>query len=333
VSLISPKPPESGDDPARTFRTFGRVRERLFDVLLQRQGWLSEHELQQSLEALTTWDLGPDADPELVSERQWYQAVMRTMLRCATQRPSGSENPSKACQPAEREAMGPGWVRTCRCLLAGSVAQPSYTAAQTPIALCDVDGINADGLIYHLEVELLPEGGGCAFPHPRDCLLFFPAADFRESLERAFAAACRQRRHDRCSGPTGDTLDACWRLLDCEERPIRGRVHGSSASGAAALLFYQALGGQQPDAGLLVLAELDAGDELGPVEGVDAKARAAVRHGGTDKIVVASRDNQLCVEQELERLGCDTIRVEVLEDPHEPKRATRNRLELDLQQR
>jgi hypothetical protein len=25
--------------------------------------------------------------------------------------------------------------------------------------------------------------------------------------------------------------------------------------------------------------------------------------------------------------------VEVLEDPHEPKRATRNRLELDLQQR
>lgn len=166
-----------------------------------------------------------------------------------------------------------------------------------------------EGVLATLELEVLDDGVGHVSQHPRD---LFSVAMFHEtfitSLRHAWAAAQQlYQEHE----PDYRLHDARWRLVgQLDGLP----VEGPSASGAAARGFYLALRKKFEDESLIVFAAVDPDRplQLSGVGRVFEKARAVVRAGRFDTIVVASAEDAADARRAL--AGVHGIRVKDLSD-------------------
>ena len=164
---------------------------------------------------------------------------------------------------------------------------------------------NDEGALATLHVEILPHNethtASVIRLRPGEELKYTATSDFRESISTAFevAKACAIAAHPERAGELERT-DGEWRV-ELEPQAVRAEletISGTSAGGAAVRAWYFALLNKVPDAGVIVLSDVDAAGNLGRVGGIAGKVKrilAASRKRASihriDTIVVADLDN------------------------------------------
>ncbi len=167
-------------------------------------------------------------------------------------------------------------------------------SASVHVALSD-ELLQDKGSVATLVLDIIHPGTGQVFHHPEDALETIAHSDFCESLEHAWSAALALSKAE------GADIQANgrWRLLISNQavKEIKGR----SASGAALLGWFHTLNNTSPTDGVIVLAQIDENNKhtLKEVDGVFAKTKAIVRHGGFHTICVAGEKNEKEVKQAL----------------------------------
>lgn len=276
-----------------------------------------------------------DAWQEFVHERggrtrqQWD--AMRALIWCAEQAvasPHDNLHFPESAHPgfiAGREAWA--WL----CLRTLSDAR-SHTI-EIPVALLEKEEVDdkETGFAAGLTLEVLPGGLGRVAHHPADLLATQFDDTFATAIQEAWEAA---HNLARAAGLDVQDCDGRWRLRR-GGRPV-AQVRGRSASGAAVLGWWLALQSKQPDAELVVLAQVKPGPTegyvLAGVNGLAAKARAVAGAKRFDTIVVADEENRREAEDALRALEqSESIRVLTLNASLERLTAVRSRLAEDLQ--
>lgn len=188
-----------------------------------------------------------------------------------------------------------GWAWEVTRALLGEPRRVVHRLA-VPVAGTSQQG----GFVATLELALLAPGGGESFHAPQDAFHTRPDARFVAAMHDAWVSA---RLMAQAHGVAAGLTDGRWRLK-LGSGPA-AYAEDRSASGAAARGWWAALTGKVPDAGLVVIAQVDAEavTQLRGVDGVFAKTQAIVAEGRLGTIVVASTANQREAEDTLRQAG------------------------------
>jgi hypothetical protein len=160
-----------------------------------------------------------------------------------------------------------------------------------------------EGVLPTLTLEVLEPGSGEVLHDPEDAFHTYADDDFLTSMQKAWGGALALAQKD-----ARRVWDGRWSLRQGRERgskPVEA-ANGCSASGAAALGWWHALMGTVPDAGVIVIAQVDdtGQDGIMRLKGVDdrwvfAKVQAIAQGPRFDTIVVASEEDEKAALQAL----------------------------------
>ena len=159
------------------------------------------------------------------------------------------------------------------------------------------------GVLPTLTLEVLEPGSGEVVHDPEDAFHTYADDDFLTSMQKAWGGALVLAQKD-----ARRVRDGRWSLRQGREqgsKPVEV-ANGCSASGAAALGWWHVLMGTVPDAGVIVIAQVDAMGQDGIIrlKGVDdrggfAKVQAIAQDPRFDTIVVASDEDEKAALQAL----------------------------------
>jgi hypothetical protein len=181
------------------------------------------------------------------------------------------------------------WARDC---LRGFIKESVTSAVMVPVAL-----VGTDKLAF-LSLEVLNEGAH-QIQHPCDELFAERDQSFRDSMSKAWRAACRYLK-------VGDERQGRWRLLD-ETGATIPEVIGDSAGGAATFGWLAAIQNQAYDPAVIVLGAIgnmpqDGIPPLKSVNGVGEKLSSILAHRMIDTIVTTSELRSV-IREHLEQRG------------------------------
>jgi hypothetical protein len=195
----------------------------------------------------------------------------------------------------------PHWIRDALLCMA-----QKDTVARTLIVHVAIIENNQQPTIAELHQELLLTGSGKHFHHPKDALRTFAHTSFAASLTQAWDTNLQSFLLETNEG-SEVKWNGRWRLLDKIGNPVI-EVSGRSASAAAAWGWWFLLRDKIPDAGIIVMAQVDESGRFAGVNGIIDKTEAVMKDGRFDTIIVASKEN----EEEAKRVLQTSSRVRVV---------------------
>ncbi len=194
-----------------------------------------------------------------------------------------------------------GWLYDLIVLLLGnSQKRPKIRETRVPFVLVseNIDLENEKSFIAEFEFDVLPNGRGEVFITPEQSFVEFKKG-FDDLFDVSLAAARRTVTDEEDTDTNPDIRVRINRIetaigkrsrqeIDLERRLLDNDVlEGRSATATGAIGYYHALSGKVYDHRVIVLAEVDARGNLGPVDQIDTKIRRVVSSGLFDTAVVA----------------------------------------------